>query len=180
MTELPPSRSLVSIALAAWKARRDPVGFARSLGVQVGENCRLYRVTLSTFGSEPYLITMGNRVTVGGGVQFATHDGAVWQFRDKYPNIDVFGPIVLEDNVFVGINSILLPGVRVGHDSIIGAGSVVTRSIPPKSVASGVPARVVESVEQYRQKVMARALHIRDLPAAEKRRVLMRHFYEKT
>jgi acetyltransferase-like isoleucine patch superfamily enzyme len=136
-------------------------------------------IDLSTFGTEPYLITLGNHVEVTEGVRFVTHDGGVWRFRQEFSNIDVFGPIALEDNVYVGLNTILLPGVRVGHDSIIGAGSVVTRSIPPDSVAAGVPARVIETVEQYRQKVMAKALYIRDLEPAEKRKYLLRHFSEE-
>lgn len=113
------------------------------------------------------------------GVKFVTHDGAVWVFRDEYPDMDVFGPIVVEDNVFIGFNSIILPGVRIGHDSVIGAGSVVTRSIPPRSVAAGVPAKVIKSIDEYQDEVNMTAMHIRSLPPAEKRRLLTLHFYEQ-
>jgi acetyltransferase-like isoleucine patch superfamily enzyme len=134
---------------------------------------------LATFGTEPYLITLGKHVTVTSGVKFVTHDGAVWVFRDEYPDMDVFGPIVVEDNVFIGFNSIILPGVRIGHDSVIGAGSVVTRSIPPRSVAAGVPAKVIKSIDEYQDEVNMTAMHIRSLPPAEKRRLLTLHFYEQ-
>jgi len=93
--------------------------------------------------------------------------------------MDVFGPIVVEDNVFIGFNSIILPGVRIGHDSVIGAGSVVTRSIPPRSVAAGVPAKVIKSIDEYQDEVNMTAMHIRSLPPAEKRRLLTLHFYEQ-
>ena len=168
--------SIASIAIAIWKSRTNPVDFARALGVRVGKNCRLLGVTLDTFGTEPYLVTLGNHVTVTSGVKFVTHDGGVWVFRDEYPNMDVFGPIVVEDNVFIGINSILLPGVRVGHNSVIGAGSVVTHSIPPGSVAAGVPAKVIKSIDKYRDKVNATAIHIRNLSPRKKRMILLRHF----
>lgn len=55
-------------------------------------------------------------------------------------------PVILEDNVWLGGRVIVLPGVTVGAGSVIGAGSVVTRSIPPRSVAAGVPARVIKSL----------------------------------
>ncbi|MCC6442031.1 MAG: acyltransferase [Armatimonadetes bacterium] len=55
-------------------------------------------------------------------------------------------PVVLEDNVWVGINSILLPGASVGKNSVIGAGSVVTRPVPPDCVAAGNPARVIKEL----------------------------------
>ena len=54
-------------------------------------------------------------------------------------------PIILEDNVWVGGRAIILRGVTIGHDSVIGAGSVVARSIPPRSVAMGFPARVIRT-----------------------------------
>ena len=54
-------------------------------------------------------------------------------------------PVVLEDNVWLGHRVLVLPGVTIGHDSAIGAGSVVMTSIPPRSVALGNPARVVKT-----------------------------------
>jgi maltose O-acetyltransferase len=54
--------------------------------------------------------------------------------------------VCLEENVWLGARVIVLPGVRIGQGSVIGAGSVVTRSIPPRAVAAGVPARVVKNL----------------------------------
>jgi maltose O-acetyltransferase len=54
-------------------------------------------------------------------------------------------PIVLEDRVWLGNRSMVLKGVRIGHDSVVAAGSVVTRDVPPRSVVAGVPARVVRT-----------------------------------
>ncbi|MFF5296335.1 sugar O-acetyltransferase [Paractinoplanes globisporus] len=55
-------------------------------------------------------------------------------------------PIVIEDKVWIGSNVVVLPGVRIGYGSVIGAGSVVSRDVPPMSVALGVPARVVRQI----------------------------------
>jgi acetyltransferase-like isoleucine patch superfamily enzyme len=52
-------------------------------------------------------------------------------------------PIILEDRVWLGNRSIVLKGVRIGHDAVVGAGSVVTRDVPPRTVVAGAPARVV-------------------------------------
>jgi acetyltransferase-like isoleucine patch superfamily enzyme len=53
-------------------------------------------------------------------------------------------PVCLEDNVWLGARVIVLPGVTIGHGSVVGAGSVVTKDIPPRVVAAGMPARVIK------------------------------------
>jgi galactoside O-acetyltransferase len=55
-------------------------------------------------------------------------------------------PIVIEDKVWIGSNVVVLPGVTIGYGAVIGAGSVVTRDIPPMTVAVGTPCRVVRRV----------------------------------
>jgi len=159
-----------------WKIRRDPVAWARSKGVQIGEHCRLLGLTSVTFGSEPYLITLGDHVTITEGVLFSTHDGGVWTLRDEFPDIDIFGRITVGTNVFIGFNSIILPGVAIGDNCVVGAGSVVTRDIPPGSVAAGTPAKVIRSIAEYREKAIAVATHIRSQNPDEKRRTLMAKF----
>lgn len=152
--------------------RRDPVDWSRHIGVRIGSECRLIGINSGTFGSEPYLVTLGDHVTVTEGVRFVTHDGGVWVLRPEYPNIDVFGPIRVGNNVFIGTASILLPGVTIGDDVVVGAGSVVNRNVPSGSVAVGVPARVVSSMEEYRGKSLAKALMTKSLTAASKRELL--------
>lgn len=68
------------------------------------------------------------------------HDGATWVFRDndKYKNVVRFGKIQVEDNCFIGARSIIMPGVTIGKGSIIGAGSLVTKSVPSGQVWGGV------------------------------------------
>ncbi len=169
---------MLSIARLAWLrlyAYRNPVGLARRMGATIGKDCRILCNPLSCFGSEPYLITIGDHVTIAAGVQFVTHDGGVWVFRQEDPDLDVFGRISVGNNVFIGIRAIILPGVAIGDNCVVGAGSVVTRSVPQGTVIAGNPARPLCTIEQYRAKVATKAARIRSMPAAEKRRWLLEH-----
>jgi acetyltransferase-like isoleucine patch superfamily enzyme len=159
-----------------WQIRKDPVQYARSLGVQIGKNCRLLGLRGYTFGTEPWLVKLGDHVTITAGVRFITHDGGVWVFREKYPDIEVFGPILVGSNVFIGTSSMILPNVRIGDNCIIGAGAVVTRDIPANSVAVGIPARPIKTLEAYWKSVEKRAFFIRSQKPNEKRQILVKHF----
>jgi len=92
------------------------------------------------------------------------------------PEIDVFGPISVGNNVFIGIRSIIMPGVHIGDNCVIAAGSIVTRDVPDNSIAVGIPARVIGSVEEYRTKTLSKGTLIRSLPKSEKRKWLEQHF----
>lgn len=116
---------------------QNPIKAARNMGVDIGEGCRL--VTFPDFGSEPYLVSIGNHVTISNQVAFITHDGSTWCFRDqdKYRRVLRFGSIRIEDNCFIGYRAVLLPGVTIGPNSIVGACSLVTKNVPPNTVWGG-------------------------------------------
>ena len=154
------------------RRRRDPVAYARSLGVRIGEDCRLIGVD---FGSEPYLVTLGDHVSATG-TQFVTHDGGAWVFRDRRPDGDLIAPITVGSNVFLGSGTKVLPGVSIGDDVVVGAGAVVTRDIPSNCVAAGIPAKPVRSLDEYWRSVEPRLLPTKLLPAEEKRRFLLERF----
>lgn len=160
--------------------RRDPVAYAKSLGVRVGRNVRIIGMDDRTFGSEPYLIEIGDHVTITGQVQFVTHDGGVWVFREREPDIEVMKPIVVGNNVFIGLRTIILPGVTIGSDVVIGAGSIVTNDIPAGSVAVGSPARVVSRIENYRKRLEPNVLRRTWSNAEDKKRSLLIHFFPES
>lgn len=171
-------RRALNHTIALWRMKQDPIAYARGLGVSVGKDCRLLALTPGTFGSEPYLVSLGDHVTITEGVRFVTHDGGVWVFRQRDPDIEVFGPITVGNNVFIGLGVVVMPGVSIGADCVIGAGAVVTRSVPDGTVTAGVPAKPIGTTEAYRHKVTGKASHIRSLPAREKRDVL-EHMFER-
>ncbi|NEA27577.1 sugar O-acetyltransferase [Actinomadura bangladeshensis] len=87
-------------------------------------------------------ITIGNDVQIGPNVQLLTptHPLDAEQRRAK---LEAAQPIVIEDNVWLGGGAIVLPGVTIGTNSVIGAGAVVTKDVPPNVVAVGNPAKVI-------------------------------------
>ncbi len=111
------------------------------------------------FGTEPYLITMGNNVHIASGVTFINHDITALMFRymDKNNSIkERKGPISIGDNVFIGSNSTILYDVKIGNNVIIGAGSLVNKDIPDGTVAAGVPCKVIGKFESYKNKITSK------------------------
>lgn len=74
--------------------------------------------------------------------------------REKYenPNIDFFGIITVVNNVHIGTNATIMPGVNIGDNCIIGCDAVVTHDVPENSIVVGVPARVIETIDEYAEK----------------------------
>jgi acetyltransferase-like isoleucine patch superfamily enzyme len=162
----------VTVLSHRYRRFRDPVAHARSIGVRVGQNCRLIGVS---FGSEPYLVSLGDHVSATA-TSFITHDGGVWVFRDRRPDGDLIAPISVGNNVFLGTGVIILPGVSIGDNVVVGAGAVVTRDLPPNCVAVGVPAKPIRSLDEYWQAVEPQLVPTKLLNREEKRRFLLRHF----
>lgn len=146
----------------------NPIKFSRYLGVSVGENCRFIGITKSTFGSEPFLVEIGNHVTLTANVRFITHDGGVWVFREEYPNIDVFGKIVIKDNVFIGLNTIIMPNSLIENNVVVGAGSLVRGRLESNYVYAGIPARKIMTMEEYKIKCLERAINTKKMSKIEK------------
>ena len=135
----------------------NPIKSIRMKGVKVGEGCSF--MGCPNFGSEPYLIEIGNHVLCSFDVCFITHEGGHWVFRDKQKykgkHLFKYGRIVIKDNCFIGAKTIIMPGVTIGKNCIIGSGSVVTKDIPDNSVAAGVPCKIITDVDSFEEKFVA-------------------------
>lgn len=103
--------------------------------------------------TRPWLITIGNNVDMNVNFQIWTHDWAAGVFLHKYGKmLNSSGRVTLGNNIYIGANVTILKGVSIGDNCVIGAGSVVSRSIPSNSVAVGNPCKVVTSIDEYYDK----------------------------
>lgn len=130
------------------------------------------------FGSEPWMIKIGNNVYITAGTDFITHDGGTLILRKEIPDLEWSAPIEIGDDVYIGFRCIILPGVKIGNRCIIGAGSVVNRNVPDNSVYAGVPARHIGTTDEYLAKMQAKSLKCGHLVGAEKDAVLRRIYAE--
>ena len=133
-----------------------PVKYAIKNGMQVGKGVSFVSPRSTILGTEPYLIQLGDYVRVSGNVTFLTHDGGTWAFRyqEEYKNAFKYGRIQIGEHTFIGCGVTILPGIEIGKNCVIGAGSVVTKNVPDGSVWAGVPAKRICSIEEYAKKII--------------------------
>ncbi len=162
--------------VATVHSKVDPLGYARRLGVTLGERVRFYGMKPWMFSTEPWLITIGDDVHITSGCQFVTHDGGTLVLRHRDPTLEVTAPITIGNRVYLGMQTIVLPGVTIGDDVVIGAGSVVTKDVPSNSVAVGSPARVIKTLDEYFEQLQEKSLGFGHLNAAEKAQALKSRF----
>jgi acetyltransferase-like isoleucine patch superfamily enzyme len=125
-------------------------------GAQIGKNCNICAQTLIEGD-----VILGDRVTLKSGVQLwdGTRIGNdvfigpnVTLTNDLYPRSkeypECFSGITIKDNASIGANTTLLPGITIGEYAMIGAGSVVTKDVPPKAVVVGNPARIIRYISK--------------------------------
>lgn len=111
--------------------------------IEIGDNVGISGSTINA----STMIKIGNNVLIGSGCLITDTDSHPLKWDDRLRNDDSktkSKPIIIEDNVFIGARSIILKGVTIGYGSVIGAGSVVTQSIPPNVVACGNPAKTIK------------------------------------
>lgn len=124
----------------------------KQIFASMGENCSIMDRKIPLYAK---LIRIGNNVHVASNVTFITHDlihamiNGNPRYRKDGPVLEHVGCIDIGDNVFIGSKSAILGDVKIGSNVIIGAGALVTHDIPDNSVAVGIPAKVVGSVDDF-------------------------------
>lgn len=117
------------------------------MGMKVGKNFgRLNGVILDP--SHCWLIEIGDNVTMAPRVHILCHDASTKQFM----NYTKIGRVNIGDNVFIGAESVVLPGVTIGNNVIVGANSTVTHDIPDNTVVAGTPAKLICTLDDYLNK----------------------------
>ena len=146
--------------------------------MKIGEDCEIYKSV--NFGSEPYLISLGNHVRINAGVQLITHDGGMWVLRsdysgfaDKYKNADKFGRINIGNNVHIGTNATIMPGITIGDNCIVACNAVVTHDVPSGSIVGGIPAKLIETLDDYEKKNRDKIFSTKNLSPKEKKNYLI-------
>ena len=156
---------------------RDSLAWYLQEGLNLGKNVDL--ISVPNFGSEPYLITIGDNTTISYDCAFVTHDAATRVIRnlpDGNPETVIYGLIHVGKNCFIGCRSTVLAGVTIGDNSIIGACSLVNRDIPANVIAAGNPCKVICTLDEYRKKHEKDFLYMVNLPYEEKKQWLLKHF----
>lgn len=133
-------------------------------GLTIGDNVRIY--SDYPFDSlYPWLITVGNNVTITPNVKILAHDASPSSVGvHGYAKV---GRVDIGNNVFIGVGTIVLCNTKIGSNVVIGAGSLVNRDIPDNCVYAGNPARYVCSYEEFKEK-QQKALESQNHPKFEK------------
>jgi acetyltransferase-like isoleucine patch superfamily enzyme len=169
----------INIELLKKASDERKIKYLRGQGVKIGQNCHINTMSFST---EPYLIEIGDHVAISAGTDLVTHDGAIWCFREENENADIFGKIIIGNNVFIGINCTILPNTTIGNNCIVGAGSIVRGKFPDDTVIVGNPAKVIMKMSfqkfLYFQNPDLFATH--RMPDDQKAKILIEHFSKKS
>jgi maltose O-acetyltransferase len=113
-------------------------------GLVVGKNFRMHDQVIID-SSHCWHVTIGDDVTLAPRVYILAHDAST----HKHLGYTKIGKVNIGNHVFIGAGSIILPGVQIGSNVVIGAGSVVAHNIPDNSVATGNPAKIIGSLEDF-------------------------------
>ena len=93
--------------------------------------------------------------------------------RKDHPDFDIFGRVKIGDWVYIGTNSLIMPGVTIGNNVLVAAGSVVTKSVPERMVVAGNPARIICSIDEYYERNKRWDIKTKRMTISEKRSILM-------
>jgi maltose O-acetyltransferase len=123
--------------------------FFRMTGVHIGEGTN---VTPGLIVNDGYsgLCSIGKRVSIASNVTLVADSNPNNSRLGDQPYVKEHlvkqGPVIIEDDVWLGTNAVVLPGVRIGRGAVVGAGAVVTRDVAPFTVVAGVPARLIRAL----------------------------------
>ena len=154
----------------------SPSARAKKRGVKMGKGCIIAKSV--DFGSEPYMVTIGDYFYSSDNIKFITHDGAVNVIRNlykEYKNADLIHRIKIGNNVFLGVDVVVLPGTIIGNNVIVGAKSVVKGQLKSNSVYAGIPAKYICSIDNYIERNLDKFIYTKSYSLSEKKIFLLQN-----
>lgn len=144
--------------------------YFRRCGIECGKNCNILSDIMT---KEPFLIHIGNNVTISSGVRFATHDASVAKVFGPEIGSDIFGEINIGNDCFIGLGAIILPGVTLADRIIVASGSVVTKSFSESDVIiGGNPARVIGNWTDFKEKTKPNLFAVKWMKSSELKKII--------
>lgn len=130
------------------------VEYLKKKGINIGENCRIFDPMTNIIDTQnPYMLSIGDNVSITSGVIILTHDYSWSVIANYYGDVlGGVGNVSIGNNVFIGMNSIILKDTIIEDNVIIGAGSVVSGKLESNFVYAGNPARKIKSLEEFYKK----------------------------
>lgn len=133
------------------------IPFLIKCGIKINGKPRFIHYNVEFDSTDNFsLIELNDNCVITGRTLILTHDYSIYhasigvgKTKKNDPEFCAKGKVVIEENAFVGANCIILPNVRIGKNSIVGAGSIVTKNIPENTVVGGNPVKVIRSIEEY-------------------------------
>ncbi|WP_275659046.1 acyltransferase [Shewanella sp. Isolate8] len=114
--------------------------------LRIGKNCQYSLDNLD--GIAPQLIKMGDSCVIAPKAVILTHDACLLPSTGKY----IFKEVIIGNRVFIGYGAVIMPGVKIGDDCVIGSNSVVTKDVPSACVYAGIPAKHICSLTELQDK----------------------------
>lgn len=151
---------LRKLVLKEKSSSEEYIKYLRNIGMTIGNRVTFFQPNQTTVDIQyPWMISIGDDVQITKGVIILTH-GYDWSVTKKCKNhlLGNSGPVLIGSNVFIGMNTIILPNVSIGNNVIIGAGSVITHNIPDNCVAAGNPCKVIYDIDTYYEKLKSKQL----------------------
>ncbi len=143
--------------------------YFRKSGMNIGNDCL---ICCNIMCNEPYLINIGNNVTISGEVSFITHDNSVSKFYGR--GKDLFGRISVGNNCFIGARVMILYGVSIPHNCIVGAGSIVVNSFTEEGIIiAGNPAKKIGYVSNFYKKNYNNVINTYGLDCKEREKTVL-------
>lgn len=135
----------------AW-TKRIVRAYYKFKGAEIGENTFLGPNVYLDVNHKPGRVIIGDNCFITRNCTILAHSdvmmGGPLELWKEHGGERIFGDVVIEDNVFVGVHSVIMPGVTIGKNSVVGAMSLVTKDVPPNTIVGGVPAKELGRMDE--------------------------------